>query len=92
MKFSGVLNWRDNEGQCGTLGEFKDIEAEDQEAAKSIILDDFWDNRLDSASCSPECVFHDGGDEYMGLEECLASGRHLEDCDEDGFCNRCGCQ
>jgi len=31
-------------------------------------------------------------DEYIDLEECLASGNHLKDCDDDGYCNACGYQ
>ncbi len=30
--------------------------------------------------------------EYGTLAECLASGQHLTDCDEDGYCNLCGHQ
>jgi hypothetical protein len=94
MKFSGVLNWQDSEGHVGTVGEFKDIEADDQAAASKIVLSEFWDDRLDSASCVPIFTFSDTEeDEYISLfEECVESGLHLEDCDEDGFCNRCGYQ
>ena len=27
---------------------------------------------------------------YITLEECKASGQHLESCDDDGYCNSCG--
>jgi hypothetical protein len=30
--------------------------------------------------------------DYIPLEECIESGQHLQDCDQDGFCNACGCQ
>ena len=30
--------------------------------------------------------------EYIDLQECEEQGSHLTDCDEDGYCNRCGCQ
>lgn len=29
---------------------------------------------------------------YISLDECVASGNHLSDCDEDGYCNGCGYQ
>lgn len=29
-------------------------------------------------------------DEYITLEECIASSLHLTDCDDDGYCNHCG--
>jgi hypothetical protein len=29
---------------------------------------------------------------YVSLEDCIASGEHLKDCDGDGYCNNCGCQ
>lgn len=32
------------------------------------------------------------GDEYLELTECIESGLHLIDCDDDGFCNHCGHQ
>jgi len=57
MKFSGVLNWQDSEGHVGTVGEFKDVEADNKEAAKKVVMDEFWDPRLDSASCVPIVVF-----------------------------------
>jgi len=59
LKFSGVLNWQDSEGHCGTIGEFKDIEAPNKQAAEQIVLDEGWDNRLDSACCSPVIVFNE---------------------------------
>jgi len=30
--------------------------------------------------------------EYADHDECIESGQHLTDCDEDGYCNRCGHQ
>jgi hypothetical protein len=30
--------------------------------------------------------------EFDSMEECIASGEHLSDVDEDGYCNLCGCQ
>ena len=57
MKFSGVLNWEDSDGRCGTIGEFRDINAPDKVEAMKIVLDEFWDHRLDSASCAPVIVF-----------------------------------
>lgn len=27
---------------------------------------------------------------YLSLSDCFASGKHLSDCDDDGYCNRCG--
>lgn len=30
--------------------------------------------------------------EYLKLSECIKSGLHLTDCDNDGFCNHCGYQ
>lgn len=57
MKYSGVLNWQDSEGHCGTIGEFQDIEAEDKTQAESIVLDELWDSRLYSACCAPVIVF-----------------------------------
>lgn len=59
MKYSGVLNWQDSDGRCGTIGEFQDIEARDECDARNIVLDEFWDPRLDSASCIPVIVFVD---------------------------------
>ena len=59
-KFSGVLNWCDSEGHAGTIGDFKGIEAEDRAEAESIVLDEFWDSRLDSAGCAPVFVFAEG--------------------------------
>ena len=56
-KYSGVLNWRDSEGHTGTIGDFKDIEAPDRPRAEKVILDEFWDHRLDSACCAPVIVF-----------------------------------
>ena len=29
-------------------------------------------------------------DEYQDLDECIAVGEHLTDCDDDGYCNYCG--
>jgi len=57
MNYSGVLNWQDSEGQTGTIGTFKDIKAPNKTAAEVIVLDEGWDHRLDSASCSPVIVF-----------------------------------
>ncbi|MBW2672187.1 MAG: hypothetical protein JRD89_02070 [Deltaproteobacteria bacterium] len=57
MKFSGVLNWKDTEGHCGTVGDFKDIEAQSRVDAEKVVLDEFWDHRLDSACCSPVIIF-----------------------------------
>ena len=57
MLFSGVLNWRDSEGHRGVCSDFRDIEAPDKTAAERVVLDEFWDSRLDSASCIPEIVF-----------------------------------
>ena len=59
MLFSGVLNWQDSEGHLGTIGEFKNIEAVDKAQAERIVLDEFWDHRLDSACCSPIIVFEE---------------------------------
>lgn len=28
--------------------------------------------------------------EYVSLQECQKSGLHLQSCDDDGCCNRCG--
>jgi hypothetical protein len=28
--------------------------------------------------------------EYCTIGECIATGKHLTDCDDDGFCNYCG--
>jgi len=30
--------------------------------------------------------------QYESLEDCVASGQHLTDCDDDGYCNSCGHQ
>ena len=57
VKYSGVLNCQDSEGHISTIGDFKDVEAEDKTEAKRIVLDEFWDQRLDSASCVPVFVF-----------------------------------
>jgi hypothetical protein len=29
---------------------------------------------------------------YVDPDECIAEGLHLTDCDDDGYCNHCGCQ
>jgi len=29
---------------------------------------------------------------YPTFRECLQSGNHLKDCDDDGYCNSCGYQ
>lgn len=29
---------------------------------------------------------------YDDLDDCIASGQHLQDCDDDGYCNNCGHQ
>jgi len=29
---------------------------------------------------------------YVDLDDCIADGLHLTDCDNDGYCNYCGCQ
>lgn len=29
---------------------------------------------------------------YVNLDDCIADGLHLTDCDDDGYCNYCGCQ
>jgi len=36
-------------------------------------------------------VEEEGGNEgeYLSLEDCIASGHHLESCDSDGFCRKC---
>jgi hypothetical protein len=57
VKYSGVLNWEDAEGHCGTIGDFKDIEAPSKDEAEKVVLDEFWDRRLDSACCSPVIIF-----------------------------------
>lgn len=57
MKYTGVLNWRDSEGQCGTIGKFEDIEAPSKVEAEKIVMAEFWDERLDAASCLPIIVF-----------------------------------
>lgn len=30
--------------------------------------------------------------EYASLQKCLSSGKHLTNCDDDGYCNLCGHQ
>ena len=30
--------------------------------------------------------------EYDTVTECKAAGVHLKSCDDDGYCNHCGCQ
>lgn len=35
---------------------------------------------------------NDGEYRYDTLEECVESGEHLSDCDDDGYCNHCGNQ
>jgi hypothetical protein len=37
-------------------------------------------------------MYDNGAMDYLELEECIESGHHLEACDDDGFCNSCGCQ
>lgn len=29
-------------------------------------------------------------DEYVSLQDCVSSGKHLKSCDNDGYCNFCG--
>jgi len=29
--------------------------------------------------------------EYISLNDCIEQGTHLNDCDDDGYCNLCGC-
>ena len=31
-----------------------------------------------------------GVKEYIEIDECVAAGMHLENCDDDGYCNACG--
>lgn len=69
MKFSGVLNWQDSEGHSGTIGDFQDVEAESKVAAEKVVLDEFWDVRLDSAGCIPIIVFSEEEDTTLVVEE-----------------------
>ena len=57
MKYSGVLNWQDSEGHTGTIGDFRDIEAPSKDKAEQLVLDEYWDHRLDSACCAPVIIF-----------------------------------
>jgi len=46
------LGWMDDQDQEGTIGRIT-VRATDKKEAISKILDEGWDNRLDSASCVP---------------------------------------
>jgi len=52
----------------------------------------FWE-RKDGDSVRVYIVYMvDQSSEYIKHDECVASGSHAQDCDDDGFCNRCGHQ
>jgi dTDP-glucose pyrophosphorylase len=34
----------------------------------------------------------DGVSEYVSVEDCKRAGKHLKECDKDGYCNSCGDQ
>jgi len=55
-------------------------------------LDDPQLQRKSSLKLPSEDEDYDFDDEdgFVTLQECIASGRHLTDCDEDGYCNFCG--
>ena len=55
-------------------------------------LDDPQLQRKSSPKLPSEDEDYDFDDEdgFVTLQECIASGRHLTDCDEDGYCNFCG--
>lgn len=53
----------------------------------------------DQAPEAPVDAADDGGDEggsgeyeFDSVEECIEAGCHLDDCDDDGYCNHCGHQ
>ena len=50
MRFVGSLFYDTDEGERHRLSEF-DLEAADAAAARMLILDSYWDHRLDSACC-----------------------------------------
>ena len=55
-RFKGFLYWRDDEGEIGLIAEF-DEKATCKEEAHRKVLDNYWDTRLDSASCQPYFIW-----------------------------------
>ena len=52
MRLTGNLFYDTEEGERHLLAEF-DVEASDAMAAENLVLDEYWDDRLDSACCVP---------------------------------------
>jgi hypothetical protein len=45
------LNYVDEDDVCHPLGD--SVEAPDGDTAKTVLMDLYWDDRLDAASCTP---------------------------------------
>jgi hypothetical protein len=52
LRFAGSLFYETEDGERHRLAEFE-VEAADAAAAEKLVLDEFWDRRLESASCAP---------------------------------------
>ena len=61
MRFAGSLFYDTDEGERHLLAEFG-LEAADAAAARKLILDSYWDHRLDSACCVPVIKYADTAD------------------------------
>jgi len=55
-RYKGHLYWRDEDGKLGYISKF-DERASDQKEAERKVLDNYWDDRLDAASCTPHFVW-----------------------------------
>lgn len=54
--YKGNFYFRDEAGALHFLGTFK-VRAATQVDAQHLVLDQYWDPRLDAASCSPHYEF-----------------------------------
>ena len=60
----------------------------------------WWEKRIPNAEVAQHCSGVAGtlygtkevpaNADYCSLAECVASGQHLQSCDDDGYCNFCG--
>ncbi|NLS93923.1 MAG: hypothetical protein GXX96_17310 [Planctomycetaceae bacterium] len=57
MRFSGVLRWRDDEGNEGDITRFHDVVADNEELARRAVIDEWWDERLSTTCCIPIVTF-----------------------------------
>jgi hypothetical protein len=69
VRFSGVLRWRDDEGNEGDIARFRDVVADNEELARRAVIDEGWDDRLSTTCCIPVVTFTKIDDEESFEED-----------------------